>query len=274
MPPASKRNSDDISVDASSSSKRIKTHEAIDLTGSDSEDAPADVNAAETARQQRLTTPDLEFDYDRSQLRDPRPTPGRVKRPRHDEYSLPKSEREKYRPPPPAKPKGRLNASQRSQLYKEEAIHDSAALYHDMYVCLSKGRRGSPTYDTAGFELDYDKVFRTLAPRAYNKRRIVKGMGDYLATAETFDSRMFDIFFEEGDEVMEKKKWVAPVFTNYVKDKISKDLGIPWHKIGVAELELWGQKGFPKEKLADWTVFSAEDKKRMSKMQGGSDFRK
>ncbi|KAM0724218.1 hypothetical protein Q7P37_000100 [Cladosporium fusiforme] len=30
----------------------------------------------------RLTTPDLEFDFDRSQLRDPRPTPGRKARPR------------------------------------------------------------------------------------------------------------------------------------------------------------------------------------------------
>lgn len=37
----------------------------------------------------RLTTPDLEFDYDRSQLRDQRPTPGRKARPRYDCFSIP-----------------------------------------------------------------------------------------------------------------------------------------------------------------------------------------
>jgi hypothetical protein len=33
------------------------------------------------SRKLRLSTPDLEFDYDRSQLRDPRPTQGRKARP-------------------------------------------------------------------------------------------------------------------------------------------------------------------------------------------------
>ncbi|KAK8115935.1 hypothetical protein PG984_012437 [Apiospora sp. TS-2023a] len=257
MPPASKRKSDGISVDASSSSKRSKTHEAIDLTASDTEGASANADADVPEQQrQRLRTPDLEFDYDRSQLRDPRPTPGRVKRPRHDEFSLTKEEREKYRPPPPAKPKGRLSASQKSELYKQEAINDSAALYHDMYVCQRKGRQGSPTYDTAGFQLDYDKVCKTLAPQTYNKRRIVNRMEKRIATGQEFDSHMMYIFFEEGDEAMEKQRTMPSVFTFCVQDKISKDLGIPWHKTGEAELDLWEQKGFPKEKLADWMVFS------------------
>ncbi|KAF1975273.1 hypothetical protein BU23DRAFT_566845 [Bimuria novae-zelandiae CBS 107.79] len=34
----------------------------------------------EAAKKPRLTIPDLEFNYDRSQLRDPRPTPGRATR--------------------------------------------------------------------------------------------------------------------------------------------------------------------------------------------------
>ena len=37
----------------------------------------------------RLMTPDLEYDYDRSKLRDPRPTPGRRARPRWDDISAP-----------------------------------------------------------------------------------------------------------------------------------------------------------------------------------------
>jgi hypothetical protein len=35
-----------------------------------------------------LTEKDLEFDFDHSQIRDPRATPGRVKRPRYEEREL------------------------------------------------------------------------------------------------------------------------------------------------------------------------------------------
>ena len=45
----------------------------------------------------RLTTPDVEFDYDRSQLRDPRPTPGRIKRPRYDDFSCPDDLKAKFK---------------------------------------------------------------------------------------------------------------------------------------------------------------------------------
>lgn len=274
MPRAPKRKSDNIAVDAASSSKRSKTHEVIDLTASDSEDASADVRAAEPAQQQRLTTPDLEFDYDRSQLRDPRPTPGRVKRPRYVGSDLTESERDKYRPPPPAKPKGRLNAFQKNELFREETFRDPTATFHDLYVCHRKGRHGSPTYDEAGFQLDYDKVCKWMAPKPYNKNRMVRGMEKSISAAENFDTRMIGMFFEEGDEAVEKKRNTHFVFTHCIKDKISKDLGIPMHKIGMAELGLWEQRGFPKEKLADWTVFTGEDKKRAMKMMSGSSLRK
>ncbi|KAK7991666.1 hypothetical protein PG996_013315 [Apiospora saccharicola] len=275
MPPASKRKSDGISVDASSSSKRSKTHEVIDLTASDTEGASANSDADVLVQQrQRLRTPDLEFDYDRSQLRDPRPTPGRVRRPRREERDLTEAERERFKPPPPPKPKGRLSAFQKNELFRDSAFRDPTHPFHHLYVCHRKGRQGSPTYDAGGFQLDYDKVCKWMKPQAYNKNRMVRGMEKSLAAGKEFDSRMFHMFFEEGDEAMEKRNSIDTAFASCIKDRISKDLDIPWHKIGMKELDLWEQKGLPKEKLADWLVFSGEDKKRAMKMLGGASLRK
>ncbi|KAK8069850.1 hypothetical protein PG994_006466 [Apiospora phragmitis] len=236
MPRASKRKSDNISDDASSSSKKNRTSSAGDVSASHAESSTAGVNAAAPAQQQRLTTPDLEFDYDRSQLRDPRPTPGRVKRPRHDKYDLTESEREKFRPPPLPKPKGRLGAFQKDKLFEEESLRDPTETFHDLYVCYRKGREGSPTYDTAGFELDYDEVCDWMKPKAYSKSRVVKGMEKSGSAAQAFDNRMLGMFFEDKDEALEKQKSMTFFFTSCIKDKISKVLGIPWHKIGMAEL--------------------------------------
>ncbi|KAK8045412.1 hypothetical protein PG993_005436 [Apiospora rasikravindrae] len=247
------------------SSKKTKTFSAKDESASHAGSSSADANAAAQTRQQRPTTPDLGFDYNRSQLRDPRPTPGRVKRPRYEELDLSESERARFQPPPPPKPKGRLNGFQKNELFREEAFRDPTHTFHHLYRCHRKGREGSPTYDPAGFQLDYEKVCKWMKPQAYNKNRMVKGMEKRVSAAQEFDSRMLDMFFEEGDEAMEKERNMTFVFTSCVKDKISKDLDIPWHKIGMAELDLWEQKGFPKEKLADWLVFTEEDKKGLQR---------
>ncbi|KAK8085365.1 hypothetical protein PG997_006636 [Apiospora hydei] len=258
MPHAPKRKSDInvISSDDEPSPKKTKTSPAEVVSVSHAESSTAGASAAdESAQQQRPTTPDLEFDYDRSQLRDPWPTPGRVKRPRYEGRDLTESERARFKPPPPPKPKGRLDSFQKNALYREEGFRDPTHTSHHLY-------------------LDYDKVDKWMKPQAYNKRRMVKGMEKRVSAAQEFDSRMLDMFFEEGDEAMEKQKHMPFVFTSCVKDKISKDLGIPWHKIGMPELDLWEQKGFPKEKLADWLVFTEEDKKRALKMLGGASLRK
>ena len=47
-----------------------------------------------------------------------------------------------------------------------------------MHICYKKGPRGSPTYDGAGFQLDYDEVADWMKPRAYNKKSMVGGMGN------------------------------------------------------------------------------------------------
>jgi hypothetical protein len=57
-----------------SSAKETKKKQSDNKNGNEDDDAQQS--------KPRLTTPDPEFDYDRSQLRDPRPTPGRKARPR------------------------------------------------------------------------------------------------------------------------------------------------------------------------------------------------
>ncbi|KUI67698.1 hypothetical protein VM1G_03203 [Cytospora mali] len=58
------------------------------------------------------------------------------------------------------------------------------------------------------------------------------------------------------------------------KDTISKDLGIPWHKIGHEEVDLWEKKGFKKHKVEDWLTYSEEDRRRYMKMLTGGSHRK
>ncbi|KAI3392360.1 hypothetical protein diail_5840 [Diaporthe ilicicola] len=240
-----------------------------------SKDASGPSETGQVEQQQRLprlTTPDLEFDWDRSQLKDPRPTPGRERRPRYDEHDMP-AELAARRPPSPAKPKGRLNAMQKDALLKEQARKDPAHCFHNLYVCYDKGPHGSPTYDTAGFRLDYNKVADWFKPQPYNKSKMVNGMSRALARGQSLDEHILKVFFEDYEAAKEKVYPKRTFTMDLIKDTISKDLGIPRHKIDHAEIELWEQKGFKKHKAEDWMTYSNEDKKRVFKMMSGASLR-
>lgn len=93
--------------------------DTIDLT-KDSPPPPDNV-----VEKPRLTTPDLEFDYDRSQLRDPRPTPGRKVRPRYEQHDMPAEVMNRLRatrtiPGPSPKPKGRLTNAVKNEMFEIE----------------------------------------------------------------------------------------------------------------------------------------------------------
>ena len=63
----------------------------------------------------------------------------------------------------------------------------------------TKGPNGSPTYDKAGFELDYDKVADWMKPKSYNKGSMVRGMERLLEKTRQETKRMAEIFFEKGE---------------------------------------------------------------------------
>ncbi|KAF2969144.1 hypothetical protein GQX73_g4383 [Xylaria multiplex] len=228
--------------------------------------------ASNEEQRPRLTTPDLEFDYDQSQLRDPRPTPGRVRRPRLRESEVSEEFKQRFFIPKPERPKGRLNAHQKEWLYSEQSFLDPAQTFHDLYVCYRRGPHGQPTYDSAGFQLDFDKVAEWMKPQAYNKQRIVRGAMRAVDRAKREEQELFNSFFVPGDQPDSNHGCDV---TNHVKDHISKDLGIPWHQINAQRAREWLDKGFEQKKFSEWWQKpNKEEGKRMLNMLGGGSLRK
>ncbi|KAI1346472.1 hypothetical protein F5Y01DRAFT_297839 [Xylaria sp. FL0043] len=262
--PAPKRGAKRQSTDATEAegSKRTKKSKLAEPDDSKEEE------------KQRLTTPDLEFDYDRSQLRDPRPTPGRVRRPRLDELELTDEFRQRFSMPGPERPKGRLNAFQRGPPSKEQTLQDPSNIHHDLHVCYKKGPRGRPTYDTAGFQLDFKKVAEWMKPKPYNKSRMVGAMEKSVARRRREEQKVFEIFFVDGDGP-DSDGILHTFVMEYVKDHISKDLGVPWHQIDAKRAREWQERGFEKKKFSEWWHEpNKEEQKRMMKMEAGSSLRK
>lgn len=264
--PANKRGAPDSKTQQQGPAKKHKNSSAPSNDASEPSKTQQEVEQQQPLP--RLTTPDLEFDWDRSKLKDPRPTPGREARPRYDSHDIP-AELAARRPPSPEKPKGRSNAMQQDALFAEKTRRDPAEHFHHLYQCRDKGPGGSPTYDQAGFRLDYDKVMDWFKPVAYNKKRMIKGMEKRVAKRQSLNEHALQAFFEDF-EAAKKKILDAPFQMDLVKDTISKDLGIPLHKIGHEEIDMWEQKGLEKHKLEDYMTHSEEDKKRIMKMMIGS----
>ncbi|KAI8635243.1 hypothetical protein F5Y19DRAFT_407109 [Xylariaceae sp. FL1651] len=122
-------------------------------------------------------------------------------------------------------------------------------MFHDLHVCYKNGPHGKPTYDGAGFQLNYKKVAEWMRPKSYSKSRAVKGMENSLARGAREQRDIFRSFFVHGDEPDYSQSFIVE---DYIKDRISKDLGIPWHQIGPQQAYEWEQKGFQKQKFSEW----------------------
>ncbi|KAK6066511.1 hypothetical protein SCUP234_12055 [Seiridium cupressi] len=202
-------------------------------------------------------------------LRDPRPTPGRVKRPRMSYAS--EEWKSQFSIPKPEKPKGRLSRAQKDELDKQERLMDPSATFHHLHVCHRKGRDGSPTYDEAGSQLDWEKVNDWFKPRPYSRSSAVRGMERRLKRDEAERRTMFDMFFVDGKAPATHDADV----TNHMRDHVSKDLGIPWHQIGPEQLKIWREKGFEKVEADEWwRPPNDEERKRMLNMLSGASMRK
>ncbi|KAI3336010.1 hypothetical protein F4824DRAFT_463130 [Ustulina deusta] len=240
--------------------KRAKTSKSREPEASKEEQRP------------RLTTPDLEFDYHQSQLRDPRPTPGRVRRPRLEGWEVTEEFKQRFSLPKAERPKGRLSAYQRDLLSKEQTLLDPAQTFHDLHVCHKNGPHGQPTYDSAGFQLDFNEVAEWIKPKSYNKSRTVRGEERAVDRARREERELFESFFIPGDEPDWDNGTTAK---HYIKDHILKDLGVPWHQIDAKRAREWLQNGFQKKKFSEWwREPNEEEEKRMLKMMSGASLRK
>jgi hypothetical protein len=226
-----------------------------------------------------LTVEDLRFDYDRSQLRDSRAMPGREARPYYGKLDdMPvallehlKETRSVYKS---ERPKGRLTNAITDDMFVVEARHNPWEMFYHLYQCYDKGREGSPTCDSAGFQRDYDQVCAWMQPQAYNKSAMVNDMNRRVNAAQKEEEEIFAIFFEEGGGPTEDEGDYV-FLKDYVKDQVSKDIGVPKHQISVDQVKMWKDKGFKPVKYKDWwREPNEEEKLRMNKMTSGSGMRK
>jgi hypothetical protein len=143
------------------------------------------------------------------------------------------------------------------------------AFSHNLHLCHDKGRDGSPTYDEAGFQLDYDKVAQWMKPRANNKKQILRNRDGELSRLEREKDQIFKLFFVEVPDKLGLHQ------EDLVKDHMSKDLGFAWHQIKPKHVKTWKEKGFQPVKFEDWWKKpTAEEQKRFRKMSAGALLRK
>jgi hypothetical protein len=131
--------------------------------------------------------------------------------------------------------KVRKSAWEKEKEYTDFVKQHEGHMFHQLYKCYDKGPNGSPTYDRAGFELDYNKVADWIKPVSVQtvKRRMgTKKYNDGFEKKIRDEDRMHQIFFGVSSRVD-----VPYYVDDAAKDRVSKDLRIPYHKIGLAEFE-------------------------------------
>lgn len=112
-----------------------------------------------------------------------------------------------------------------------------------------------------GYELDYDLVTELPGrPRPLGKR----GMTRLDEKKEQGKWKAEIIGYPDLDNVFHKKA---------CNDKVARDLGIAFHKVGVEEYEEWHKKGFRVEP-GECDEISKEERVRLLRLTEGSAFRK
>jgi hypothetical protein len=197
-------------------------------------------------------------------------TPARLGPIKKDDFSL-RPNIEAFKGPKGAKV--RKTPQEKREEYAQFVRDNEDHCFHELYVCYDKGPNGSPTYDKSGFQLDYDKVKEWMKPRPYNKKKMMRSMDRALAKAQTEEEKMKAIFFEKGEAPEEH---AHPLVTSAWKDRVSRDLQVPWHKVGVEEFEMWEKKGFKKARRGEYRFedFTQEEKDRLSRLSSGCLLRK
>lgn len=128
---------------------------------------------------------------------------------------------------------------------------------------LRAGRNGPPVYDEMGFELDYDKVGGGGRP---SKQAMLNRMDRAVARAERKGAVKARVMGMEEEKVSfdVERAW---------DDRVSRDLGIPFHKVGAEQFEEWEKKGF-KANPRDFENLGKEEEERLDFLQAGCALRK
>ncbi|KAL8751589.1 MAG: hypothetical protein Q9184_006023, partial [Pyrenodesmia sp. 2 TL-2023] len=129
-------------------------------------------------------------------------------------------------------------------------------------VCLRKGPQGSPTYDEAGYELDFDYILKSVRP----PKRLGKRGLEQLREQRKEDERKKELM-----EVTEEQ--ARKLYMGAMDDKVARDLGIAYHEVGIEEYEEWHKRGL-RRKEGELENLDDEERKRLEKLATGCALRK
>ena len=121
------------------------------------------------------------------------------------------------------------------------------------------GPNGLPVYDGLGFELDYELSTRRNKPRSFFRTDNYEEMID-----------------RENAEKERKREILGSSCASFAaEDRISRDLNIPFHEVGMEEFEEWQERGFRiKPGELDVENLSKAEDDRLCVLATGSAFRK
>lgn len=123
-----------------------------------------------------------------------------------------------------------------------------------------RGPRGAPVYDEQGFEVDYDKACTHHAAR-------------YRPSLGKVEKQMDK--WEREEKRMKEIMGCEEALRGQFKDKVSRDLGIPFHDIEPEDWEEWKRRGFKLEPGEFESVKDdEEERERLSNLACGSAHRK
>lgn len=120
-----------------------------------------------------------------------------------------------------------------------------------------KGLKGSPIYDTLGFELDKEFIIKHTGgrPRPLGKKAL-----DRLDQKGEDSERKAKIIGSPGDNTtVHEEAW---------DDRVARGLGIAYHEVGMEEYEERQNKGFKAHKK-DFDL-SKKERDRLMDLMGGS----
>ena len=134
-----------------------------------------------------------------------------------------------------------------------------------------KGLKGSPTYDTLGYELDKEYIIKKVSNRPASARSAwgPKAMEKFAKERRDTERKVEILGINKSENN------ISPLDEMAWDDKVARDLGKAYHEVGVEEYEEWKKRGFKiKEGELDLENIPEEEKARISRVATGSALRK
>ena len=134
-----------------------------------------------------------------------------------------------------------------------------------------KGLKGTPTYDTLGYELDKEYIIKKVSNRPPSARSAwgPKAMEKFAKERRDTERKVKILGINKSEND------ISPLDEMAWDDKVARDLGKAYHEVGVEEYEEWKKRGFKiKEGELDLENIPEEEKARISRVATGSALRK